>query len=350
MDSRIEGRGTAQSTPWAPPLACDKKNAGETDGKASDNDGSRKPDMRSESRKVTELWRIATWNVGSVTGRGRELAEEMHKRRIDVMCVQETRWGGNAARELGGGYKLVYSGKSNKRNGVGIILSQKWKDKVLEVKRVSDRLMGEGRRILDMAQRNDLMVCNTRYKKKDDHLITYSSGGRKSQLDFVLVKQSDAKNLKNCIVMPGNDIVSQHRTVVIEWWRSKESKRKDRKIEKFKTWQLKKEGTKFREKVQKASAVRTEDGGVEEMWYEMKEALRKASEEVLGRTKPGRKKQKKSWWWSDGVREALKEKLAFKKWQRTNLDVDREEYKVKKKEAKRAVEIARKEGTQELYD
>ena len=83
---------------------------------------------------------------------------------------------------------------------------------------------------------------------------------------------------------------------------------------------------------------------------EMKEALRKASE-VLGRAKPGRKKQKESWWWSDGVREALKEKkLAFKKWQRTNLDVDREEYKVRKKEAKRAVEIARKEGTQELYD
>ena len=54
----------------------------------------------------------------------------------------------------------------------------------------------EGRRILDMVQRNNL-VCNTRYKKKDDHLITYSSGGRKSQLDFILAKQSDAKNLKN---------------------------------------------------------------------------------------------------------------------------------------------------------
>ena len=106
----------------------------------------------------------------------------------------------------------------------------------------------------------------------------------------------------------------------------------------------------FREKVQKASAVRTEDRGVEEMWYEMKEALRKTSE-VLGRTKPGRKKQKESWWWNDGVREALKEKkLAFKKWKRINLDVDRKEYKVRKKEAKRAVKIVRIEWTQELYD
>ena len=46
------------------------------------------------------------------------------------------------------------------------------------------------------------------------------------------------------------------------------------------------------------------------------------------------------------MREALKEKkLAFKKWQRTNLDVDRKEHKVRKKEAKRAVEIARKGDT-----
>ena len=124
----------------------------------------------------------------------------------------------------------------------------------------------EGRRILDMAQRNNLMVCNTRYRK-DNHLITYSSGERKSPLDFILVKQSDAKNLKNCKVIPGSEIVNQHRIAVIEWWRSKESKRKARKIGKFKTWQLK-EGAKLelREKVQKASAVRTEDGGVEEIW------------------------------------------------------------------------------------
>ena len=76
-----------------------------------------------------------------MTGRGRELADEMEKRNIDVMCIQETKWGGNAAREIGGGYKVYYSGESKKRNGVGIILSQKWKDNVLEVKRVNDRLM-----------------------------------------------------------------------------------------------------------------------------------------------------------------------------------------------------------------
>ena len=34
----------------------------------------------------------------------------MKTRRIDVMCLQETRWGGNKVRELGFGCKLFHSG------------------------------------------------------------------------------------------------------------------------------------------------------------------------------------------------------------------------------------------------
>ena len=40
------------------------------------------------------------------------------RRNTDVMCVQETKWRGNAARELDGGCKIIYRGKSNKRNEV----------------------------------------------------------------------------------------------------------------------------------------------------------------------------------------------------------------------------------------
>ena len=35
----------------------------------------------------------------------------MGRRNIDVMCVQETKWRGNAAKELGKGYKIMYSGE-----------------------------------------------------------------------------------------------------------------------------------------------------------------------------------------------------------------------------------------------
>ena len=39
---------------------------------------------------------------------------------------------------------------------------------------------------------------------------------------------------------------------------------------------------------------RSKEGEVEEIWQELKETLRKASDEVLGRTNPGRKEQRES--------------------------------------------------------
>ena len=44
----------------------------------------------------------------------------MKTRRIDVMCLHDTRWGGNKAREHGDGCKLFYSGGKKARTGVGI--------------------------------------------------------------------------------------------------------------------------------------------------------------------------------------------------------------------------------------
>ncbi|KAK2918570.1 hypothetical protein Q8A73_002941 [Channa argus] len=68
----------------------------------------------------------------------RELFEMMQRRKVDILCVQDTRWKGSKARSLGAGFKLFHHGSDRKRNGVGVILKEEF---VLEVKRVSDRLM-----------------------------------------------------------------------------------------------------------------------------------------------------------------------------------------------------------------
>ena len=68
---------------------------------------------------------MGTLNVGTMTGRGGELADLMDRRKVGVLCVQEIRWKGNKARELGGDCKLQYSGAyERRRNGVGIVLSK----------------------------------------------------------------------------------------------------------------------------------------------------------------------------------------------------------------------------------
>jgi len=55
--------------------------------------------------------------------------------------MQETKWKGEKPREIGEGYKILYSRKSNTRNGVGIILEKGMKGKVVKVFRKSHRVI-----------------------------------------------------------------------------------------------------------------------------------------------------------------------------------------------------------------
>ena len=85
--------------------------------------------------------RAATPNVGSMTGKGRELADIIERRKVDILCVQETKRKGRKARSIGGGFKLLYHSVDGRRNGVGFILKQDYAKSVLEVKKKSDRMM-----------------------------------------------------------------------------------------------------------------------------------------------------------------------------------------------------------------
>ena len=90
---------------------------------------------------VEKEMRVGTWNVGTMTGKGRELVEVSKRRSLDILCVQETKWGGNSSRQLGDKYRIIYSGETNNRNGVGIILSPHLSEQVVQVDRHSDRLI-----------------------------------------------------------------------------------------------------------------------------------------------------------------------------------------------------------------
>ena len=85
--------------------------------------------------------RLATLNVGSMTGRGQDVVDVMERRKVNIVCVQETNWKDSKAKELGNGFKLFYIGEDGRRNGVGIILNGEMKRGVLSVKRRSDRII-----------------------------------------------------------------------------------------------------------------------------------------------------------------------------------------------------------------
>ncbi|XP_075098959.1 uncharacterized protein LOC142175859 [Nicotiana tabacum] len=68
-----------------------------------------------------------------------ELAKILQKRKINIDCVQETRWVGSRARNADG-YKLWYSGGRKGKNIVGIWVDRELRESVVEVRRVNDRL------------------------------------------------------------------------------------------------------------------------------------------------------------------------------------------------------------------
>uniref|UniRef100_A0A1S3X3C6 Craniofacial development protein 2-like n=1 Tax=Nicotiana tabacum TaxID=4097 RepID=A0A1S3X3C6_TOBAC len=84
--------------------------------------------------------RIESWNIGTLTGKSIELAKILQKRKVNIACVQETRWAGSKERNADG-YKLWYSGVVRSKNGVGILVDRDLRGSVVEVRRVNNRLI-----------------------------------------------------------------------------------------------------------------------------------------------------------------------------------------------------------------
>jgi exonuclease III len=88
-------------------------------------------------RKLAEPSRVhaGTWNVGSFTGKLREVVDTMIIRRVNILCVQETKWKGQKAKEVKDtAFKLWYTVNTSTKNGIGIVLSKSLKDGVVDIK------------------------------------------------------------------------------------------------------------------------------------------------------------------------------------------------------------------------
>ncbi|KAI5611767.1 hypothetical protein C0J50_1408 [Silurus asotus] len=389
--------------------------------------------------------RVGTLNVGTMTGKGREVADMMERRKVDMLCVQETKWKmskavdmlcvqetkwkGSKSRNIGGGFKLFYHGVDGKKNGVGVILKEEYSKSVVEVKRVSDRVMivkvevegmminvisayapqvgcemeekerfwseldevvdgvprkerlvigadfnghaGEGNRgdeevmgrygfkernvegqiVVDFAKRMEMAVVNTYFKKKEDHRVTYKSGGRCTQVDYVLCRRCNLKEIGDCKVLAGDSVARQHRMVVCRMVLEVKKKRMRVRTERrIRWWKLKKEecSVRFREEVRQGL------GGGEEMlddWGTTGGVMREAARKVLGVTSGNRKQDKETWWWNEKVQESIRRKrLAKQKWDRQSDEKSVQEYKEMRQQVKRDVAKAKEKAYEELYE
>ena len=63
------------------------------------------------------------------------------RRRVNILCVQETKWKGQKAKEVDNtGFKLWYTGTTLNKNG-RVLIDKRLKDGVVEVRRQGDRII-----------------------------------------------------------------------------------------------------------------------------------------------------------------------------------------------------------------
>ncbi|KAG1681440.1 Craniofacial development protein 2 [Nymphon striatum] len=154
--------------------------------------------------------RVGSCNVGSTTGKVREIAECMNRRMVDILCdcvwnvlsayapqaghseaVKEefmTEWEGMIA-NVPESEKLIVAGDMNAHIGKEV---DGW-DGVHGGFGFSEKNR-EGERLLESAHALNLSVLNTYFQKRElNRVITYKSGNASSVIDFMFVRKSDCK-------------------------------------------------------------------------------------------------------------------------------------------------------------
>ena len=124
---------------WAPRVTGEHSNWMQRRG---EKQWRRQKEGNEERKKAKKIkLRVPTLNAETITGNGREVADLMERRGLAILCVQETRWKGEKARCIGGEYKMWYCGSRKKKNSVGIILKKENVERIVELWRVTDRII-----------------------------------------------------------------------------------------------------------------------------------------------------------------------------------------------------------------
>ncbi|KAK3560556.1 hypothetical protein QTP86_010961 [Hemibagrus guttatus] len=207
----------------------------------------------------------------------------------------------------------------------------------------------EGQMVVDFAKRMDMGVVNTYFQKREEHRVTYKSGGRRTQVDYILCRRGNLKEISDCKVVVGESVARQHRMVVCRMTLMVCKKKRSEIEKKTKWWKLKKEECceEFRQKLRQAlggQVVLPDD------WETTAEVIRETGRKVLGVSSGRRKEDKETWWWNEEVQDSIQRKrLAKKKWDMDRTEENRQEYKELQRRVKREVSKAKQKAYDELY-
>ena len=140
-------------------------------------------------------------------------------------------------------------------------------------------------------------------------MITFQSGGRNTQIDYLLVRRRELRACRDCRVFPGETCSSQHKLLALDvLFKRQHPRRAPTRLPRILWKNLNGEAAEsFREKVVEGFSTRSEDltaRDANQMWNTLAGIIKDAAKEFLGvasgvlRTQPP---SRESWWFSEEV-------------------------------------------------
>ena len=158
----------------------------------------------------------------------------------------------------------------------------------------------EGSMIVDFGKRMELAIVNTYFKKKDEHRVTFKSGGKSIQVYYVMCRRRNLKEMGDSKVIVNECVAEQHRIVVCKMALMVKKKNAEKVKPKILWWKLKE--TSCQEALrQEVTRILGGKDGLPDEWDKTAEMLRKIAENVVGVTFGKRKGDRETWWWNEEV-------------------------------------------------
>ncbi|XP_070002169.1 uncharacterized protein [Nicotiana sylvestris] len=215
---------------------------------------------------------------------------------------------------------------------------------------------GGGTSLLDFAKAFGLVIANSNFSKRKDHLVTFQNAVAKTQIDYLLLRRCDNGLCKDCKVIPSETLVTQHRLLVLDVGiRFKRRKTSARGKPRIRWGALTKDEAQELECRLSAMGAWMSSGDANTMWSVTAGCIRESAREVLGVSTGVSGGNKGDWWWNEVVQgKAEAKKAANLKLVASRGEEERracmERYKVARKEAKLSVTEAKNATYGRMYE